>query len=607
MKNLLSHPKVSSLKVYAKTHKVISTVVCIALLVLGYTGIKKITAPSTAPQYVLTTVERGTVIASITGTGQVEGVTQLDIKPKVSGDIVYLGAQSGQTITKGTLIALIDTRDAEKNVRDAKANLESAQLSLQKLTQPADDLSLLQAENNLAQAKQAKLNAEANLLSSYDDSFSNIASTFLDLPTTMQGLQDILYNTNIAHGGQDNISAYADMVKDYDSRVLTYRDDAAKKFQDAKTAYNQTFDAYKLVNRTSATSSIETLLNDTYTTSKTISESVKSTKNLIDFVEDKLVAQHISLPSADTAYQNNLNSYTSKISSHLLSLSSNITSIQSAKDTLINTTGSILEKTASLTKTKTGADPLDVAGSQLTVTQRQNALIDAEEKLADNYIRAQFDGTLGRLTVKKGDSVSSGSTIGTFITAQKVVKISLNEVDAAKVKVGQKATLTFDAIDGLEMTAKVTEVDTIGTVTQGVVTYTVTLTLDTQDDRIKSGMSASASIITDVRQDVLIVPNSAIKSNASGQYVESLAGVTTETNTTSTSGITSSATPIKHNVQTGLANDTVTEIISGVQEGDKIISRTITTTTATATQAPSLLGNIGGRAGGAGTRAIQGR
>jgi HlyD family secretion protein len=287
-----------------------------------------------------------------------------------------------------------------------------------------------------------------------------------------------------------------------------------------------------------------------------------------------------------------------------------VSSIQNAKDTIINTTGTILEKTASLTKTKSGADPLDVAASKLTLTQRQNALIDAQEKLSDNYIRAQFDGTVGKLTIKKGDSISSGSSIGTFITAQKVVKISLNEVDAAKISIGQKATLTFDAIDGLTVSGKVTEVDTIGTVSQGVVTYTITLSLDTQDDRIKSGMSASAAIVTAIRQDVLTLPNAAIKSNTTGQYVEMLDTVSTpnstDTNNTSTQGITSVATPNKRSVKTGLSNDSLTEIISGIQEGDQVISKTITTQTANTTQAPNILSNIGGNRNN-GTRALQGR
>ena len=91
----------------------------------------------------------------------------------------------------------------------------------------------------------------------------------------------------------------------------------------------------------------------------------------------------------------------------------------------------------------------------------------------------------------------------------------------AKVKVGQKVTLTFDAIEDLSITGEVAEIDTLGTVSQGVVNYAVKIVFDTQDERVKSGMSVSAAIITDVKQDVLLVPNAAVKSNDE-QYVEVL-------------------------------------------------------------------------------------
>ena len=98
--------------------------------------------------------------------------------------------------------------------------------------------------------------------------------------------------------------------------------------------------------------------------------------------------------------------------------------------------------------------------------------------------------------------------------------MSLNEVDIAQIKINQKATLTFDAIQDLTIAGTVLEVDSIGTTSQGVVTYGVTIGFDTQDQRIKSGMSASASIITNSKTDALLVPNSAIKSSGGSNYVQ---------------------------------------------------------------------------------------
>jgi multidrug efflux pump subunit AcrA (membrane-fusion protein) len=176
-----------------------------------------------------------------------------------------------------------------------------------------------------------------------------------------------------------------------------------------------------------------------------------------------------------------------------------------------------------------------------------------------------------------------------------VVKISLNEVDVAKIKLGDKSIMTFDAIDGLEMTGKVVQIDTLGTASQGVVTYNVKIALDTQDDRIKPGMSASASIITSVKTDVLTVPNSAVKSSGNNSFVQIL---------------DSKNQPQNIAVTTGIANDTLTEITSGIKEGDKVITQTIIPSSSASTGATGAssgnnalrIPGIGGGGGGGGFR-----
>jgi multidrug efflux pump subunit AcrA (membrane-fusion protein) len=168
-----------------------------------------------------------------------------------------------------------------------------------------------------------------------------------------------------------------------------------------------------------------------------------------------------------------------------------------------------------------------------------------------------------------------------------MAEISLNEVDVAKVAIGQKVTLTFDAIEGLSLTGVVSEIDTIGTVTQGVVTYNVKIAFDTQDERVKGGMSVNASIITNVKADTLVVPNSAVKTQGTGHYVEIFDPPIATTS--GNQGTVSKVAPHKVQVEIGLANDTSTEITSGLKEGEQVVTKT-TTTTAVKTAAPSLIG-----------------
>ena len=111
-------------------------------------------------------------------------------------------------------------------------------------------------------------------------------------------------------------------------------------------------------------------------------------------------------------------------------------------------------------------------------------------------------------------------------------------------------------------------------------------------------MSTSVNIITESKDNVLLVPSAAIKSGYQGSYVQTLPGVTA----TGRRPVSSSVKPVHQAVQVGDSNDTQTEIVSGVNEGDLIITQTIASSTSAATQssAGGLSSLFGGRGAGAG-------
>jgi multidrug efflux pump subunit AcrA (membrane-fusion protein) len=180
------------------------------------------------------------------------------------------------------------------------------------------------------------------------------------------------------------------------------------------------------------------------------------------------------------------------------------------------------------------------------------------------------------------------------ITNNQIATISLNEVDAASVKVGQKATLTFDAVTDLTLTGHVSAIDTIGTVSSGVVSYGVTIAFDTQDDRVKPGMSTTAAIVTNIKQDVLLVPNAAVKSNTGGNYVMIPSSVASG----AVSGSSENGVTVKQQtVIVGLSDDNYTEIVSGSAEGDTVVVKTATQTATKASTSSSALSRILGGGG----------
>ena len=661
------------------------TVISLLLFILGIYLVHQGLAKDKNPiQYATAAVEKGTLIVPIAGSGQVSASDQIDIKPKISGDAVSVSMQNGQEVKTGDLLAQIDSRDAQKTMRDAQTALETAQLELNKLLAPADELNILQAENALSAAQknleelinptasvltqaenalisardsltklkfsqessyqnalEAKQNAEDNLEQDYENAYTAIANAFLDLPTIITELRDILYSEEIAKSESSlytyssNITALINSLpstNDAQLKLEKFTNSAEADYTAARTKYNKNYENYKSTSRGSEKNVIETLLNETVETVRAMTFAVKSETNMLDYWVDYQSQSNGRIYAKITEYQTNLKSDTSKTNSLLTNLLSAQKSLTDKQDAILNAERdlkellqnqpldlaaaertvqekedalsklknpdsydidaaeiAVKEKNLALQDLKNGADELDIRAKKITVQQKQDGLTAAQQNLADYYIRAPFNGIIASVNIKKGDSVSS-SAIATLITKQKVAEITLNEIDIAKVKQGQKTNITFDAIPDLNITGQVAEVDTLGTTTQAVVNYGVKIAFDTQDERIKPGMSLSVLIIIDAKIDVLLVPNAAVKEftgQNGGQggvsYVEVIdtsQTSPTDPNSAETKilGANASSLPRRQQVAVGLSNDTMTEITSGLNEGDQVVTQTITAT-----------------------------
>ncbi len=506
---------------FISSHKIISALIAIAILGGGYYIWSK-THPVENTSYVLGTVKNGTVVVSVSGSGTVSTENQIDLKAKVSGEITKIYATAGQKVRAGDLVASLDARDAY-------IALQSAQIALDKLLKPADALSTTQAENSLSQ--------------SYNDGFNNVANAFVDMPIIMQGLYDLLYKQG-AYLSDQSVTYQSDAAKNLRLQANNNFGLARNMLDSLIIQYNSTSKS------TSSKDKIESLINNTYDTVKQISQLVKDAKNTVDIIQLERNEQNNS--SAISA-QTNLTTWTSKINTDLESVLGSKNSIANNKESLI--------------KLKEGTDVLDIQSAKLSLQQKQNTY-------SDYFVRAPFDGVVARVPAHLLDSVSGGTVIATIVTPQKYAEISLNEVDIVKVKVGQKAAMTFDAINDLTTNGTVAEVDSVGTTNQGVVTYNVKIKFDSEDERVRPGMSVSASIITDTHSNVLVVPNSAIKKIAGRNQVQLVSGVDSKLPQIPT-GVALSQSPKIIQVEIGLQGDIETEIVSGLKLGNIVVIRTM--------------------------------
>lgn len=168
------------------------------------------------------------------------------------------------------------------------------------------------------------------------------------------------------------------------------------------------------------------------------------------------------------------------------------------------------------------------------------------------------------------------------------IDISVDELDILNIKEGQSASLTIDAIDSQTFEGTVTDIDTDGTNSGGSTKYTVTLSV-IKDDNMLSGMSVTASIVTDSAENVLTVPASAIQEAGGTSYV-----YTSEGEDGTLSG--------KTEVTTGLSDDSTVEIQDGLSEGQTIYYEELTgsdiDTDTTSSQQQMGGGMMGGGQGG---------
>jgi RND family efflux transporter MFP subunit len=584
---------------FFKKHKFISALIIIALAGGSYYGYKKLTAAPAVTRYVLGTVSRDTIVASVSGSGQVAVKDQVDIKAKASGDLLSLKGVNGQAVKKGFVLAQLDSTDARKAVRDAQSSLASAQLSLDKTKRGSLPSTLEQEAKKIVIAQQDLADANANLVTVNNKAAISLANTCSDAKNNLQDT----YNKadDIINRQLTNFFTNFDSINPQLSFLTT--DSAAANDSD-----------WKLLNAKNAVNELDALLNDSFTDPAVVNDSLDKAVSQLNIIQDFLLRLNVAVnagivstsfpQSSQDSYQSSVNSARNTINTTINNITaqkqalvnqqlSNNDSVKSAQDQIRSSQNSLNQLQDQYSIDKSGADPLDLQAQVLSVQQKQNALLDAQQKLADYSVAVPFDGILSVVSANVGDSISSGGVIATLITKQEIAKISLNEVDVAKVKLGHKVNLTFDAVSDLELTGEVTDIDTIGTVSQGVVSYNVEIGFDAQDDRIKPGMTVSAEIITDVRTDVLTVANSAIKQNGVS-YVEMIDNPIAAA--TGTQGVTSLTAPRRQTVTTGLSNDTVMEITSGLKEGDQVIIKTISSTAVT-TQT-STTKSTGGGAGG---------
>jgi RND family efflux transporter MFP subunit len=202
-------------------------------------------------------------------------------------------------------------------------------------------------------------------------------------------------------------------------------------------------------------------------------------------------------------------------------------------------------------------------GLSINLQLAELALKNAKEALMNTEILAPFDGTVVYVGVKEDDQLSAfdySSKVAVHVVDTKTVEMkgTVDEVDIYKVKEGQTVIIAVDALPDVDLKGKVTFISPFGTQQTGVLNFAVTIALEPSDIELKGGLTATGDIVVDKRENVLLIPNRAVKGSAGEQWVEVMVDEVKKVTE-------------KRAVTLGLQNERFSEVVEGLKEGEKVV------------------------------------
>ncbi len=213
---------------------------------------------------------------------------------------------------------------------------------------------------------------------------------------------------------------------------------------------------------------------------------------------------------------------------------------------------------AALDRLRAGALPAELDRAQLAIDQAQLGVDAANQQLASTQLRAPFAGVVSRIMVAAGAlSLSTVPAIVLTDTSQLHVRLAVDEIDIGHIAEGQPVSLTLDALPGVSLTGKVSNVAQAADQSATIVSYAVQVALDPSTAPVKVGMTAAASIVVRQLRNVVRVPNLFVRiDRRSGAAFVNL--------------VNADETLTEIPVQLGLRTEEYSEVIDGLSVGDQV-------------------------------------
>ncbi|TMF25066.1 MAG: efflux RND transporter periplasmic adaptor subunit [Chloroflexi bacterium] len=592
----------------------------IGVIVGGAVFVSRANAPAAKQELRTQPVTKGTVTQSVAISGSVASSSQAKLTFQKTGKVTAVYVSVGQQVSAGQALAKVDSTDLENALAQAQSSLRSAQVSYDRAVASANDAqrSLEQTQQStqtdIANAEQAVTKLKANYVTAKNAALSAATTIYTDIGSFQSGLDtlktdidiesndlaqaqrdpavglnaqsDVKNAQNAINGGygplssaqsltasvlkpaidewQRGIDGIGASIARFDSALASGSDTTA-----ASADFQQSMLSYNLASQklTSAIDSVTSPLSSIASNVTTAQASLNTTNTRTMTALDRSRTDLATLLTAVTAEPQLASSTKTKLSQAGTSLSTVNDAIGGSIVNAMQNVDATIQRSAQSVQsaqTNVAQQPFNLANAKASVDNAATNVQTAQANLDTATLYAPSSGIIASIASAVGESAASPVMVLTGSSAL-TLHGTIGEADVAKLKVGQVANVTVDAVGtSARMTGKVTSVDPTATIQQGVPVYGVDVTIDLPNQQVRPGMSGTANVVIASRQGVLTVPNLAIRTTSGKRYVQVL----------------KDGEAVDTDVTFGIANDTVTEVTAGLAEGDLVVlpqSRTTST------------------------------
>ncbi len=424
---------------------------------------------------------KGEIIQTVKISGKVKASSEASMAFQKSGPITYLGVRVGEVVRRGAIIARISSGDENANFLQARASLLNVEANLNQLKQGA-------RPEEIAIKEQTLNNAQSNLdaiYSSLPDSIHNVDQTTADI------VKGKLANFFSYSGGSYYLS-FSSCDQKAQSAVESNRTSIDSSLLDFEKSAS-------LISVISSKEDIDSTFNKGYLLTGRVNDLISSISSL--------------LLSSCSAQNTSLDSYRTNLALTRPAIISLFSDITSKRTTLVSAKNTFLSAQKDLDLIKAGTDQNKILAQEASVSEAEAKLSFAQSDLDKTIIYAPFDGTVTEVDVVEGETAIANNTVIKLISSNNFeVEAKVPEIDIAKVTVGDPVNVTLDTYGAnVIFEGTISRIDPTATLEGNVPMYKVTISFDSNDTRIRVGMTSNVTIITEKKENALSLPIRFIK------------------------------------------------------------------------------------------------